>query len=102
MSSLGEQSLALDGPRIPNPDPVRFALRIPLVPLEILLADLGAVDHAVRIHRDAFCRAGVRGVFDGVGNERCHLPRLRAADADASLPSRDRPEPTEPDSESPT
>src|SRR6267378_2065686 len=51
-----------------------------------LRSDLGAVDVALSVGRDAFGGAGTGGVLVGIRNESRHLAVLGAADPDAALP----------------
>src|SRR5882762_476431 len=51
-----------------------------------LRPDLGAVDVALSIGRDAFGSAGGGRVLVGIRNESRHLAVLRAADPDAAFP----------------
>src|SRR5258708_25789235 len=51
-----------------------------------LRPNLGAVDVALSIGRDAFGGAGGGGVLVGIRNESRHLAILGAADPDAALP----------------
>src|SRR5262249_36890827 len=84
------------GRGFPLPLPVPIALcprpdSLLHISLERLRPDLRTVDHALRIHGDAFRRARARCVLDGIRNEELDLPVravLDAADADAALPVR--------------
>src|SRR3954471_22919349 len=50
-------------------------------------ADLGAVDVAHRVGRDALRRARAGGLVHGIGNERRHRTVLGAANAYSPLPA---------------
>src|SRR3954451_15076967 len=61
------------------------------IPLQRPWSDLGAVDHAARIRRDALGGARRRRGLVRVGDERRHRSIARAADANAALPARALP-----------